>query len=131
MHPLDLVKTRLQLQGKRVPVTITAAAGRMPRPQPAAAVYYNGVFDCFTKMYRLEGLPALWKGIVPPILAETPKRATKFVCFEQYKRFFMFGSERATPLTYSLAGLGAGITEAIIVNPFEVVKVAMQANTAL
>ena len=25
--------------------------------------------------------------------------------------------------TYSLAGLGAGVTEAIIVNPFEVVKV--------
>lgn len=32
--------------------------------------------------------------------------------------------------TYSLAGLGAGVTEAIIVNPFEVVKVALQANTA-
>ena len=27
------------------------------------------------------------------------------------------------PQTYSLAGLGAGVTEAIIVNPFEVVKV--------
>lgn len=61
-------------------------------------MYYNGVFDCFAKMYRKEGLRALWKGIVPPILAETPKRATKFVCFEQYKRFFMFGRDKATPL---------------------------------
>jgi len=32
--------------------------------------------------------------------------------------------------TFSLAGLGAGITEAILVNPFEVVKVTMQVNRA-
>lgn len=49
-------------------------------------------------MYVHEGLFSYWKGILPPILAETPKRATKFVCFEQYKQLFMFGSEKATPL---------------------------------
>lgn len=32
--------------------------------------------------------------------------------------------------TFSLAGLGAGVTEAILVNPFEVVKVSLQANRA-
>ena len=35
---------------------------------------------------------------------------------------------KPTPLTYSLAGLGSGVTEAILVNPFEVVKVKMQSN---
>lgn len=30
--------------------------------------------------------------------------------------------------TFSLAGLGAGVTEAILVNPFEVVKVTQQSN---
>lgn len=49
-------------------------------------------------MYKHEGMFSYWKGILPPILAETPKRATKFVCFEQYKRLFMFGSDKATPL---------------------------------
>lgn len=49
-------------------------------------------------MYKHEGLFSYWKGILPPILAETPKRATKFVCFEQYKRFFLFGSDKPTPL---------------------------------
>lgn len=29
-----------------------------------------------------------------------------------------------------MAGLGAGVTEAILVNPFEVVKVTLQANRA-
>lgn len=28
----------------------------------------------------------------------------------------------------SAAGLGAGLTEAVVVNPFEVVKVSLQAN---
>ncbi|KAF7287283.1 hypothetical protein GWI33_002098 [Rhynchophorus ferrugineus] len=92
--------------------------------------YYNGVFDCFHKMYKYEGITSYWKGIIPPILAETPKRAVKFFTFEQYKQFFMFGSPIATPLTFSLAGLGAGITEAVLVNPFEVVKVTLQANRA-
>ena len=35
---------------------------------------------------------AIYKGIVPPILAETPKRATKFFTFEQYKKLFSFGA---------------------------------------
>lgn len=61
-------------------------------------IYYRGVFDCFQKMYQREGFFSYWKGIIPPVLAETPKRATKFLCFEQYKKIFMFGSDKATPL---------------------------------
>lgn len=34
---------------------------------------------------------SFYKGILPPILAETPKRATKFFTFEQYKKVFTFG----------------------------------------
>lgn len=67
---------------------------------PIQGVYYNGVFDCFAKIAKQEGILAVYKGIIPPILAETPKRATKFVCFEQYKNVLqkMFGMEKATPL---------------------------------
>ena len=37
----------------------------------------------------------------------------------------------SSPLqTYSLAGLGSGVTEAILVNPFENLKVRMQSNRA-
>lgn len=81
MHPLDLVKTRLQIQS-------TASKG----------VIYNGVFDCFKQMYKQEGITSYWKGIMPPILAETPKRAVKFFTFEQYKQVFLFGAEAPTPL---------------------------------
>lgn len=87
MFPLDLVKTRLQLQ--------TTATSAIKSSDPH---YYNGVFDCIKKMYRYEGLRSFWKGILPPILVETPNRAVKFVTFEQTKRFFLFGSSTPTPL---------------------------------
>uniref|UniRef100_A0A224XGP1 Mitochondrial 2-oxodicarboxylate carrier n=1 Tax=Panstrongylus lignarius TaxID=156445 RepID=A0A224XGP1_9HEMI len=113
MHPLDVVKTRLQLQA---------------HVQANSPNHYSGIVDCLSKMRQHEGLFAFWKGILPPILAETPKRAVKFVSFEQYKRFFLFGSPTPTPLTFSLAGVFAGLTEAFFVNPFEVVKISMQAD---
>ncbi|KAJ8719376.1 hypothetical protein PYW08_011551 [Mythimna loreyi] len=118
MQPLDLVKTRLQLQ---------ATKSTLSRSDPH---YYTGVVDCMRKMYKYEGITAFWKGILPPILAETPKRAVKFATFEQYKKLFMFGASSPTPLTFALAGLGAGVTEAILVNPFEVVKVTLMSNKA-
>lgn len=62
MHPLDVVKTRLQLQAE-------VRAG--------SPYHYTGIFDCLAKMKKHEGFLAFWKGIAPPILAETPKRAVK------------------------------------------------------
>lgn len=113
MHPMDLVKTRFQLQVK---------------PTKLDPTYYTGIHDCMTKMYRNEGLLAFWKGILPPIIVETPKRAVKFFTFEQYKQFFLFGSSSPTPVTFSCAGFFAGVTEAVLVNPFEVIKVKLQSN---
>lgn len=111
MHPLDLIKTRFQIQrGADDPTR------------------YNSMLDCVRKMYRTEGPLSFYKGILPPILAETPKRATKFFTFEQYKRVFLFGAPSPTFVTFTLAGFCAGITEAVIINPFEVVKVQLQAD---
>lgn len=67
MHPLDLIKTRLQMQ--------RLASGKVVSHTDMHL--YSGIGDCFRKMYRSEGLLSFWKGVVPPILAETPKRAVK------------------------------------------------------
>lgn len=108
MYPLDVVKTRFQVQkGKS---------------------QYTSIADCFGKTIRNEGFFAIYKGILPPILAETPKRACKFFTFEQYKNLFTFGP-KPTASTFAFAGLCAGLTEALIVNPFEVVKVRLQTDT--
>ncbi|XP_075545419.1 mitochondrial 2-oxodicarboxylate carrier [Dermacentor variabilis] len=114
MHPLDVVKTRFQVQHNQ----LLAAAGEHR---------YTSIADCFRRMVRSEGYLAIYKGILPPILAETPKRAVKFFTFEQYKKMFAFGGPQ-TAITLSLAGLFAGLTEAVFVNPFEVVKVRLQTD---
>ncbi|KAK3736886.1 hypothetical protein RRG08_000631 [Elysia crispata] len=111
MHPLDLVKTRFQIQRG-----------------PEDPNRYTSLADCFRKMYRQEGALSFYKGILPPILAETPKRATKFFAFEQYKSLFSYADYIPVPLVLSLAGLCSGLTEAIVINPFEVVKVKLQAE---
>uniref|UniRef100_A0A671LAJ3 Mitochondrial 2-oxodicarboxylate carrier n=1 Tax=Sinocyclocheilus anshuiensis TaxID=1608454 RepID=A0A671LAJ3_9TELE len=73
MHPLDVVKTRFQIQrGKADPNN------------------YKGLGDCFRTIFRTEGVYGFYKGILPPILAETPKRAVKFFTFEQYKKLLSF-----------------------------------------
>ncbi|KAG5326470.1 ODC protein, partial [Acromyrmex heyeri] len=134
MHPMDLVKTRFQLQVKTTksdPLYYTGILCIKTFIVSLCINYINiiiGIRDCMTKMYKTEGLPAFWKGILPPILVETPKRAVKFFTFEQYKQFFLFGASAPTPLTFSCAGFFAGVTEAILVNPFEMVKVKLQSN---
>uniref|UniRef100_A0A914XZK4 Mitochondrial 2-oxodicarboxylate carrier n=1 Tax=Panagrolaimus superbus TaxID=310955 RepID=A0A914XZK4_9BILA len=60
-------------------------------------------------------------------MAETPKRATKFFTFEQYKKAFAFDGFPVW-MSLSLAGLGSGLTEAVVVCPFETVKVQMQSD---
>ncbi|XP_017332245.1 mitochondrial 2-oxodicarboxylate carrier isoform X2 [Ictalurus punctatus] len=110
MHPLDVVKTRFQIQrGVSDPNS------------------YKGLEDCFRTIFHKEGVHGFYKGILPPILAETPKRAVKFFTFEQYKNLLSY-TTLSQGLALSLAGLGSGLTEALVVNPFEVVKVSLQAD---
>ncbi|XP_041353328.1 mitochondrial 2-oxodicarboxylate carrier-like isoform X2 [Gigantopelta aegis] len=111
MHPLDLIKTRFQIQGG-----------------PEDPHRYTSIVDCFRRMYKSEGPLSFYKGILPPLLAETPKRAVKFFTFERYKTLFAYGDYLAQPLVLTAAGLFAGMTEALVINPFEVVKVRLQAE---
>ncbi|XP_052768864.1 mitochondrial 2-oxodicarboxylate carrier-like [Mya arenaria] len=111
MHPLDLIKTRFQIQRG-----------------PGDPHHYTSLADCFRKIYRTEGFLAFYKGILPPLLAETPKRATKFFTFERYKNVLAYSGYLPQSWVFALAGLGSGLTEAVVINPFEVIKVKLQAE---
>lgn len=113
MYPLDVVKTRVQLQ------TGKAAAG---------ADTYNGMFDCFSKIIRNEGFSRLYRGITAPILMEAPKRATKFAANDKWGKFYreLFGQTQMTQSLSVLTGASAGATESFVVVPFELVKIRLQ-----
>ncbi|CAB3397639.1 unnamed protein product [Caenorhabditis bovis] len=103
LHPLDLVKTRLQLPNNK------------------------GMMHCIASTYKHEGVLGFYKGIIPPILASTPKTAIRFLTYEQYKKVLCDPDVHPT-LGLSMAGLLSGMTEAVIVCPLDVVKVNLQAD---
>ncbi|EXJ86232.1 hypothetical protein A1O1_06602 [Capronia coronata CBS 617.96] len=113
MYPLDVIKTRVQLQGKA--------------PVPGQD-YYNGMLDCFRKIVKNEGPSRLYRGIAAPIMMEAPKRATKFAANDSWGLFYrnLFGVQKQTQPLAILTGATAGATEAFVVVPFELVKIRMQ-----
>lgn len=113
MYPLDVVKTRVQLQ-----VGIA---------KPGAD-HYTGMIDCFSKIIKNEGFSRLYRGITAPILMEAPKRATKFAANDKWGKFYKdaFGVQIMTQSLSVLTGATAGATESFVVVPFELVKIRLQ-----
>lgn len=111
MYPLDVVKTRIQLQ---------VGTG--------ANAEYKGMFDCFSKIIKNEGVSRLYRGITAPILMEAPKRATKFAANDEWGKFYkkQFGVDKMTQPLSILTGATAGATESFVVVPFELVKIRLQ-----
>ncbi|RDW66214.1 hypothetical protein BP6252_09849 [Coleophoma cylindrospora] len=112
MYPLDVVKTRVQLQ------TGTGTG----------ADHYNGMVDCFRKIIKNEGFSRLYRGIEAPILMEAPKRATKFAANDAWGKFYrdLFGMAKMNQSLSILTGATAGATEAFVVVPFELIKIRLQ-----
>eukprot|EP00301_Raphidiophrys_heterophryoidea_P004446 c11929_g1_i1.p1 GENE.c11929_g1_i1~~c11929_g1_i1.p1 ORF type:complete len:306 (+),score=49.81 c11929_g1_i1:136-1053(+) len=107
-HPLDTIKTRMQLRG----------GGRE----------YKGPFKTGMGIVQKDGPLALYKGLTAVQTGIVPKMAIRFWSFEMYKK--LLGQKDGQPLGHSLtflAGLGSGVTEAVlIVTPFEVCKIRLQ-----
>ncbi|KAK9765862.1 hypothetical protein K7432_005474 [Basidiobolus ranarum] len=111
MYPLDVVKTRFQLQvGK------------------GGVDGYTSIVDCFRKIIKTEGFGRLYRGIAPPVMVEAPKRAIKFAANEQYSILYknLFGMPQMTQSLSILTGVSAGVTEAFVVVSFELVKIRLQ-----
>lgn len=107
MYPLDVVKTRQQLY---------------TGPSSQAL----GVAGTFRNMITKEGFAVCYRGITSPLFAEAPKRAVKFAANEKYKELYGVGTDAQLYGAFALAGASAGVTEALINCPFEMIKVRLQ-----
>lgn len=113
-HPLDTIKVRMQLS-------------RRAR-QPGAPK--RGFIKTGAEIVRRETPLGLYKGLGAVLTGIVPKMAIRFTSFEKYKQFL------ADPVTGAvsgqatfLAGLAAGVTEAVaVVTPMEVIKIRLQAQ---
>ncbi|KAK9891636.1 hypothetical protein WA026_015599 [Henosepilachna vigintioctopunctata] len=115
-YPLDLVKTRLQIQ----------SGSRLPSKNDST--YYYGTIDCILKMYKKEGVLSFWKGVLPPLLVHTPRRGLKFLVFEEFKSYSAKDLSIPYLRIYICGAAITGILEGILMTPFEVVKIMLQAN---
>lgn len=77
---------------------------------------------------RLDSAGRLYRGLVPPLMLEAPKRAVKFAANDFWGKTFKttFGVEKMTQGLSILTGCSAGATESIVVVPFELVKIRLQ-----
>lgn len=121
LYPLDVVKTRFQ----------------QIVPRGSVGTSYSSVLDCFRRIIREEGVSRLYRGIMAPILVEAPKRAMKFASQQEFSniahRLLREQHQENKQLISIVTGVCTGITEAILVSSFELVKIRMQdrANVSL
>jgi len=115
LHPLDTVKTRLQLSKVRT----NAFAPYKP---------YKGIRDCATQIVRKEGILSLYKGLIPFSGNLITKYCLRYGANFQIRALICGKDvEKTTWRQNLLAGMTAGALEAlVIVTPFEVVKTRLQ-----
>ncbi|KAF8273599.1 mitochondrial carrier domain-containing protein [Lactarius quietus] len=106
-YPLDVVKTRMQLVHGKSSI---------------------GLVGSFKAIIREEGIGRLYRGLVPPLLLEAPKRATKFAANDFWGTTFkkLSGETEMTQQLSIITGCSAGATESFVVVPFELVKIKLQ-----
>eukprot|EP01132_Coremiostelium_polycephalum_P004075 gene4075-5101_t len=111
-NPIELVKTRLQLQGEL----------------KMSARIYNGVGDAFIKIWKNEGLVGLQRGLFPAYLSQGTMQGCRLGSFDTFSKFL--GADPNGDyffLKNLVAGATAGAFGAAMGSPFDLVKVRMQA----
>lgn len=146
MTPLDVIKTRLQIQQKNMLSSkcylycnglmdhicpcngVTTSAAKNP-------VYFNGTLDAFVKISRIEGFPSLWSGLAPTLVLALPSTIIYFVGYEQLrtrlKDKYMTYNPHSTSQPFwipLMAGCSSRIITVSVVNPLELIRTKVQSE---
>lgn len=74
--PVDLTKTRLQVQGQSIDVRFKE-------------IKYRGMFHALFRIYKEEGILALYSGIAPALLRQASYGTIKIGIYQSLKRLFV------------------------------------------
>ncbi|KAK3825013.1 MAG: citrate transporter [Benniella sp.] len=110
-YPTEFVKTQLQLQN--------GSKGTVPKGAPAP----KGPIDILVTTVRTQGFTAVYTGLSAMVIGNTAKAGVRFFAFDQFKEMLKDSEGKTTGARSVLAGLGAGMTEALlVVTPSETIK---------
>ncbi|XP_071838207.1 kidney mitochondrial carrier protein 1-like [Apostichopus japonicus] len=115
--PLDLTKTRLQVQGQQFEANFKS-------------VKYRGMLHAMRVIATEEGFGALYFGIRPALLRQASYGTLKIGCYHMFKRLTVENPEDETLLVNVICGVSAGILSSAVCTPTDVLKVRMQAQGA-
>ncbi|XP_038726334.1 mitochondrial uncoupling protein 2-like isoform X2 [Tripterygium wilfordii] len=114
-NPTDLVKVRLQAEGK------------LPAGVPKR---YSGALDAYLTIGRQEGLHALWTGLGPNIVRSAIINAAELASYDEVKQVILqIPGFMDNAFTHLLAGIGAGLFAVCIGSPIDVVKSRMMGDS--
>lgn len=112
LHPLDVIKTRLQVQD-----------GIDRR-----AATYRGTVHAFRTVVRSEGALGLYAGLSPAVIGSTLSWAAYFGCYNNAKQRYaaMFEVEHLPSHLHLLSAAEAGLVVSLATNPIWVAKTRLQ-----
>ncbi|KAH7293717.1 hypothetical protein KP509_28G038800 [Ceratopteris richardii] len=114
--PTDLVKVRLQSEGKLPP--------GVPRR-------YSGAMNAYSTIVKQEGVKALWTGLGPNIGRNAIINAAELASYDQVKQTLLkLPGFSDNIVTHLLSGLGAGFIAVCVGSPVDVVKSRMMGNSS-
>lgn len=115
-NPTDLVKVRLQAEGKLPP--------GVPRR-------YSGALNAYSTIVRQEGVGALWTGLGPNVARNAIINAAELASYDQVKETILkIPGFTDNVVTHLFSGLGAGFFAVCIGSPVDVVKSRMMGDSS-
>lgn len=115
LSPLDVVKTRLQVQGS----------------SSFATRRYRGLFHALRSMAREEGIQSYYRGLSASLWAFVPNWAIYWYTYETFKRAYTPRGERPSHLVHVLSAVSAGGVTAVMTAPFWTLKARLQIDMSV
>lgn len=117
-YPLDLTKTRLQIQGEQA---ASKAAATTQQP-------YRGMIKTAIGIVKEEGIPKLWQGVTPALIRHIVYTGCRMSVYEILREnLFLKNPDGTFPIwKASCCGMISGMVSQFLASPTDLVKVQMQ-----
>lgn len=116
--PIERVKLLLQVQDAN--------------KQIAVENRYNGIGDCFSRVYREQGFGSFWRGNMANVIRYFPTQALNFACKDFYKKTLCPYNPKKEPFKFFLgncaSGGAAGATSLTVVYPLDFARTRLAAD---